>query len=345
MSIDMTQLHVADDSFWTAGNRALDPVVRKHGTSHFGVIVDAPREVNLAGRATLPVFTYYMGSFKQMVTRSYRNDSLLAVMDVDRNDLYICSASSHDEGEDPDPDDPPAKTEPIPDGYAAQMQTIELRERLELPWRPAHLILQAILLDLASPRVTSRLGGTSTQFKDPEVEKYLAAERAAVNPSAPFPVRSVDPNLSYRKTDASPELPAAPGISLRVDRVVAVEKDQPVLLHGAWRLPVMPEDLVKPANVEYNQSHGLLGPDGAPYGAVVRIHLLVVGAADGAPKVYPLALPVSTVTDGSASGYFTLDIAKLPGFPIADQTVFFYAFSRESASEQAIMGMLDRRQH
>lgn len=344
MSIDMTQLHVPDDSFWTAGNRALDPVVRKHGTSHFGVIVDAPREVNLASRTTLPVFTYYMGSFKQMASRSYRNDSVLAVMDVDRNELYVGSASSHDEGEDPDPDDPPAKTEPIPDGYAAQMQTLELRERLDLPWRPAHLILQAILLDLASPRVTTRLGGASTQFQDPEVEKFLAAERAAKNPVAPFPDRASDPRLTYRQSEASPELPAAAGIALRVDRVVAVTKDTPVLMHGAWRLPVLPEDLVKPANVEYNTAHGLQKADGVPYAAVVRIHLLAVGAADGAPKVYALALPVTEVTEGIASGYFSLDITKLPGFPIADQTVFFYGFARESASEQVILGMLDRRQ-
>lgn len=340
----MNALHLPDDAFWSEGNRAFDPVVRKHGTSHFGVIVDAPRRVDLAARKTLPVFLYYMGEFRQLVTRDLQKQGLVAVVDVERNALWITPARVQDAGEDPDPEAMEPPEEPIPDGYATEIQTLELRERLELAWKPARLISQAILLDLQSPRVETELVAGSGSFQDPEVAKFVAEERAAQNPPAPFPALAPgDRYPSYSRTPASPDLPEGNGIVLKVDRVITVDGNKPVLLQGAWRLPVRPEDLVKPANANYNRANGLLQSDGSPYAAVVRIHVLAVGVADDTPKVYSLTLPVSGVSGGLASGYFAVDLGKLPDFPIADQTVFFYGYSREFASAPAVMGMLDRR--
>jgi hypothetical protein len=344
MPIDMNALHLPDDAFWGEGNRAFDPVVRQHGTSHFGVVVDAPRRVDLAARKTLPVFLYYMGEFRELVTRDLQKQGLVTVMDVERNALWITPTRVQDAGEEPDPEEVAPPEEPVPDGYAAEIQTLELRERLSLAWKPARLILQAILLDLQSPRVETELAAGSSQFQDPEVEKFLAEERAARNPPPLFPAPAPEDRYpSYARTAASPEMPEGNGVALQVDRVVTVDSAKPVLLHGAWRLPVRPEDLVKPANAEYNRANGLLQPGGEPYAAVVRIHVLAVGVADDTPKIYSLAVPVAGVVDSQASGYFSVDLRKLPDFPIADQTVFFYAFSREYASAPAVMGMLDRR--
>jgi hypothetical protein len=350
MPIDMKELHVPDDSFWAAGTRSKDPVVRQHGRSYFGVIVDAPWVVNLTARSTLPVFIYYMGEYKQVVTRSFSEHGILAVMDVDQNKLRVCrSSKAAGTDEEPDPDfQVPRDDSPIMEGHSAEIETIDLRERLHLPWKPTTLMLQAILLDLASPRVTTRLVAGGSQFEDPEVRAFLERERAEKDPPAVVRGASALAYPTFRRMASSPELPAEGGIALNVERVVAVDDRKPVLLHGAFRVPLAPEDLVKPAHKEYNAAHGLIADDGLPFAAVAQIHLLTIGSADGDLNVYTLAAPVSSVTAGEkgpvGSGYFTIDLRTVPGLPFTDQTVFFYAFSRDQATGPAVMGVVDRRE-
>jgi hypothetical protein len=346
MSIDMKALHLPDESFWGKGDRILDPVIRQHGRSYFGVAIDAPAKVNLAERHTLPAFVYYMGSFQQMASRDLDKHGVIAVMDVDQNYLKVVRAGSQDGGEDPDPDAPkPPNLGIVSQGYGSSAQTVELRERLELPWKPARLILQAILLDLPSPRIETKLVSGASQFEDPEVQKFLAAERAALNPPAPFPsVTEGAAYPSFTKEDGSAELPVTMGISLKAQRVIPVDGKAPVVLHGAWRLPMMPEDIVKPDNKEYNRTSGLLQPDGTPYAAVATIHILVIGTSDGKPKVYRVSAPVRSVAPtGVAAGYFAIDLLKMPEFPAGDQTVFVHAFAREWAADPVTIGLLNRR--
>jgi len=344
MSIDIKALHLPDETFWGSSDRASDPVVRKYKTSHFGVFIDAPGEVHLKNKSTLPVFVYYMGEFKQLATRDFDNDALIVAMDVERNALSICSASSADAGEDPDPDWVPPPPGPIGNGYNASIRTIEVRERLEFPWKPGRFIFQIVLLDLVSPRVETRLIGSTSEFEDVEVEKFLEAERAAKNPPAPFPRQKSGAKFpSYEKADDSPEMPAEFGVSLAAQRVVPLDGNTPLLLHGAWRLPVQPEEMVKADRTEFNKANGLLTPGGTPYAAVATVHLLIVGTADNSPRIYALSLPVASTDEGAASGYFTVNLLDLPEMPVMDQTLFIYAYSREWAAEPVVIGVLDRR--
>ncbi|MFN0104972.1 MAG: hypothetical protein ACKV2U_23165 [Bryobacteraceae bacterium] len=334
MSIDISSVRLPDEAFWQSGaDHGRDPLVRKYKTSHFGVLVDAPREVAIAGQKTLPLFAYYMGTFAQVASRSFLDHGLLVAVDPDRNELYVADAEQDDGERIRVPNT--AKAEDMPTGWVAEIKDLDVRERIQLPWKPGRILLQVVLLDLPSNRVETKLNGGPSAFVDPEKEKFLAEERGRQNPPGPFPAL---PASAYAPTADSPAIPADPGIALRASRVVVVEGKAPVLLHGAFRLPVAPEETVKPNSGEYNKEHGLTG-----YAACLTIHLLVAGTGQQNPFQYRLRIPATNVNAGMATSHFTLDLSKLPDFPLSEQTVFLYAYAKEWATEPVTIGLIDRR--
>lgn len=348
MTADLSKYHLADDHFWGGAARPGDPLAAAFRGKYFGVLIDAPHEVVLSARPTLPVFAYYMGTFREMFTRSFVDQALIVAIDPEANELYVAPAADASEERIAVAD--PTRPEDLPNGNSVEAAEIELRGQLQIPWTPGPLIAQVVMLDLASNRVTIQRKAGSGAFRDDEKERFLAAERARRDPEGPYPLRRETSRFPlWERSDASPELPTGFGISFHAERVAVVENNKPLLLHGAWRLPIAGHEIVKPASEEHNAANHLLRAGGkTPFAACVSLYLLAVGSANANPFLYRLRLPViGPLADGAkgpeASGYFTVDLSQLPDFPLTDQSIIAYGYSKEWASTPITIGIVDRR--
>jgi hypothetical protein len=343
MTIDIPSVHLPEDAFWQTGDdHGRDPLPRKYKFSHFGVLVDAPREVVLATRSSLPLFVYFMGTYRQVMLHKFPQGAFLVVMDPDRNILRIAPFV------DPSGEDLPTSVsipdDQIPDGYLATFQALDIKERLRLPWEPGRILSEIVMSDLTSNRVETKLQAGPNVFVDVEKEKFLAGERGKINPPAPYP------DLLMTKQEESPDAPPVPeefGLVLKAPRVTVVDGKTSIFLRASWKLPVKPEELVKPENETYNKAHGLLKIDGfTPLAACVTIHVLIVGSFSQVPQHYQFHLPVATLATGpenpTSTGSFNIDLTKLRNFPLLDQTLFVHAYAKEWAAEPVMIGVVNR---
>lgn len=342
MSIEIESLRLPDSAFWESDSRdpGLDPLPNQYETELFGILIDGPREVSIENKSTLPLFAYYMGSYKQVVTRDFPHAASMVAVDPDRNQIYVAPLAGKS-------DEPPPPRESVPDseipeGYVTTFSEKDLRKAIELPWKSGRIISQVILLDLYSNRIETKLVQGSGAFHDVEKEKFLAAERAQKDPSAPFPPMP----SSILSTVWSGEIPSMePGIKLAAPRVFAWDERRSLQMEVAWKLPVLPEEMVKPGHHEYNRLHQLLQPDGkTPFSACISLHLVVFGSEEKGPEMYTLRLPVSKLVQDEGKtfggGKCQVNLSKLPGFPRKDQTLFIYAFAQQWSSEPVSIGIV-----
>jgi len=346
MNIDISPVKLPDTTFWATGphDPGLDPIPAKFKTSYFGIVIDGPKAVPIKERATLPVFAYYMGTYRETATRDFPHSAQVVSIDPVRNQIYVAPFVRQRGETILSPERAPEAD--LPEGYLMTFQSFDVRARVELPWSPGRVITQVILLDLASNRIETKLEGGVGAFVDAEKEKFLEEERAKSDPPAPFPAKQLSASAMHLKLPAIPE---QMGVTLSAPRVAVVEGNKPLPLTGAWRLPVFPEELVKPARAEVNKTRGLMQPDGVtPYAACMTIHLVAVCSSEPTPFVYTLQIPVAEISKPNgqqvAKGTFSIDLRQLPQFPVTDQTVVLYAYAKEWASEAAVLGIIDRKQ-
>lgn len=341
MTNEIESVRLPDAAFWDAASsdRGLDPIVKKFKTSYFGILIDGPREVQLQSRETVPLFAYYMGTYKQSASRPFPRKAVIVAIEPEQNQIFAVPLVR--KKDDADPNEETVPEAELPAGYLMTFQAADLRRSLKLPWAAGRVVSQVLLMDLHSNRLETKLVAGSGTFSDPEKEKFLAEERAKKNPPGPFPAVSA-------ATAGAPPIPEGMGIVLSAPRVMVLEKQGRLELSGAWRLPVLPEELVKPAHEEYNKANGLMQKEGGAYAACVGLHLVVLNSEEEVPNLYTLRLPVAKVemVDGKsvASGKFTVDLLQLPDFPVGEETLFIYAYGKEWASEPATIGVVDRRQ-
>jgi hypothetical protein len=343
MKIDVSPYRLPDSAFWQPdADRGLDPLPTKYGFTYFGVLIDAPRQVVLPTNDTLPLFAYYLGSYAQVATHDFPRGAFLAVVDPDRNTLRV-AAFMEASGE----DIPVLETTPVedlPKGFLTTFQELDVRGRIGLAWQPGRVISEILLNDLTSNRVETKLSASANQFVDIEKEKFLAAERAKLNPPGPFP--DLLPAKAEETPDALP-FPETFGLALAAPRVTVINAKESIFLRGSWNLPVFPEELVKPENETYNKAHGLLKLDGfTPLVACITIHVLIVGSRSGTPIQYQFNLPVTKLATGpenpTSTGSFNIDLTKLRNFPLLDQTLFVHAYAKEWAAEPVMIGVVNR---
>jgi len=317
MNIDISPIKLPDTTFWATGPRdpGLDPIPAKFKTSHFGIVIDGPKAVPIKERATLPVFAYYMGTYRETATRDFPHSAQVVSVDPDRNKIYVAPFVQQRGETILSPERAPEVD--LPEGYLMTFQRFDVRARVELPWSPSRVITQVILLDLASNRIETELGAGVGAFVDREKEKFLEEERAKSDPPAPFPAKQLSASAIQLKP---PSIPEQMGVTLSVPRVAVVEGgDKPLPLTGAWRLPVFPEELVKPVRAHVNKTRGLMQPDGVtPYAACMAIHLVAVGSSEPTPFVYTLQIPVAEISKHNgqqvATGTFSIDLRNYRNF-------------------------------
>lgn len=309
-------LELDDAAFWADPSASVSALTGKLANAGFdGVLLGAPRVVPLSERATLPLVALRAGTCRQVYEVSMQEHAQVLLMDLRANRLSVAQALDTDDTERPGPDD-------VDDGYTAELHLLELRELLELPWKPNAFLVWVLLRERLSAPVRVELvrGG----FRDEEVERFIEAQRRLARRPLPISPAPGDPLPCYLARADSPALPDAPGIAITVPRILVLDADVRCVLTAAFRLPIEPhEQCAAPIDAAL--------PDSAPT-AVVRVTLLVVGAQDGRQALVeiqaPSYAPVEQTEDGLiASGYFAFDLLDRLGR--VPQTYFVYAFSRE----------------
>jgi hypothetical protein len=345
--MDLTPYKLPDDLFWTTTNRSSDPMPMRLLGQYNGVLVGAPAVVPIDLRKTLPAAIYYLGPVRQVASVKWDDHGIITAMDLQQNRLYAMQAreliTESDAIKSPRPN-----LDQLPKGSMANVRSMDLRQFLKLPWEPTRFLLTAMLRDQVSNRAEVKLRRSESAYQDPEVAKYLEAERARMNPPPPAPPAGVSlPN--YHRMQESPEIPEGPGIRMVQARVADLGRSARVPLYGSFLLPALPQEVVKQGYVEPRPVARDNRPAEARPLAVIGITLLITGADDGSLFVVPMHVPASSRAAGDdgrtvVTGYFALDLQSV-GMNTTNQTYFIYAFSGESMAGPLACALVGRRQH
>jgi hypothetical protein len=309
------------EEFWSDPFRTdlqLSRRLRRQGFS--GVQIDAPAFVAIDRRQSLPVVACRFGMYKDVWDVPYEQHALITAVDLDDN--FVHAARAFNSEYEPLPRPSADRREP-PEGFSSKLYLLELRELFGLSWHPDGYLVTAILRERVSNRVEVRLDRSPSAYRDEEVERFLEAKRAELEPEVhPEPGRPIP---SYEPGEGVPPVPEEPGIRLAADRVTALTKEARCILRGSYRLTVLPQEIVK----RPRSSNGGSRPRVT---AAPAITLLVTGTDGAMPALLRLNVPSSDPVEPGVeapvvTGSFTIDLLQLRGMPRRPQTYLIYAFS------------------
>ncbi len=325
MATDDDNFGLADADFWSDPLQSVDAVAERLWDLDREVIeLAAPRRVPIDQRSTLPIGIVRAGTYRELWQLDFHRTAVVAAMNLDHNTLYLSSVQT-EELEEPSK---PVDLDKAPKGQSTDTATLDLREAMSLPWVPSTYALRVLLRDKVSNTARVELGKSPAAYHDPEVERFVQAQTA----EAPSPVvqpTAREPLLpSYRRRQDSPPVPEARGVAINLERVVVKTTSAECILRGAFRLPVLPHERVRPTK----RAPGEPAPDfpvRLPT-AVVGVTLVVV--AGDAPHVASMRLDVPSwdplVGDTpEVTGHFAIDLMQTPLLGVVPQTYFLYVFS------------------
>jgi hypothetical protein len=217
-----------------------------------------------------------------------------------------------------------------PTAMLGEGHTFDLAALLRLPAARREYLVTAILLDKVSNRSRMKVV-ESGGYQDPAVDGFLRERLAGRLPLPEVMPAEAEPLPSYRPADESPPIPESPGLVLSIPRVSALAPDEPCIVRGSFRLPVLSHQKVKPPEPE----KGRPPPPPPEDKARIPISLLLTGSVDHAPKVLKLVAPcyeplVESEGKAFATGHFAFDLYKAPDLSISPQTYFIYGFAGEA---------------
>ncbi|HEY3818179.1 MAG TPA: hypothetical protein VGL81_13460 [Polyangiaceae bacterium] len=320
---DSIHLNIDDAAFWSdpwvnLGERVTQLVLEGTPALAFA----APGRVDLRHRDTLPVAVLYVAPRKDTYEFRFENIALVAATRLEDGATFVgrpfeWAAFARIEGE-------------PPPGFVGAKHTAELRQALDLPWRPATYQVWLLFRDQQTKPVRVSVEHTAS-FEDPEVKKFLEAA-ALPEPAPPWPAQA-DPFPTFRPTAGSPPLPER-GIALAADRVVVVKKGAVAAVRGSFRLPVARLNVVRHPE----------GPGPHPT-AIVRVTLVITGSEEVGPLVIPLRVPTfdpipKDAADALVTGHFAVDLNAWPDKLGAGQTLFVRAFAAGETAGPALMGLV-----
>ncbi len=337
-SMDLTPYKLPDEAFWSSSQRGSDRMATELVGRHEGLLMAAPSKVFIDQRQTLPVAVHQLGPIRELARLPFKTAGMVVGMNVDTNRLSVATSRDLERDDDALPSRPvdPAK---LPNGNMSSTDALELRAAMNLPWKPGQHVFTALLRGQASNRVTVDLCKSPSCFVDPEVVKYLDAERARQQAPdvSPRPGKTLP---TYRRQPDSLAAPAQPGLVLEVQRLSDTLAQQPWLLKGAFHLKPTPEEWVKPG---WNDAYYLAHPEDPRPIAVVTVWLLLVGANDGGAQVLSLQVPSWDRAGPACTGQFSLDLRALRLAPKDAQTYFLYAFSGSSMAGPLPTALINER--
>ncbi len=323
------ELGLTSDDYWKEPEVGM-PVFRRLRDSDFlGLKIGAPSAITTDVHKTAPLLLYRAGTYRDLIELEYSEHALVTIVALDRNRLFVTYAANRDQRAPGTPQDPATAQE----GYTATSELNDLFKDNNLPAQPGSYLVCAVMRDRVSNRLRVAVKRSAASYDDPEVKKLLRSERRKLQAPAVSPAPGVGAALpAYGETAGAPPLPELPGLALVGDpssRAVILREGATCVLRGAFRVAAQPEELVKPGELPW------LAKDAPRPTAVVRLHLLVVGADRPSPTILTLDLPSTDAVDPEAeapvvTGQFAIDLLRLPKMPRAAKTYFVYAFCGEA---------------
>ncbi|MBV1858259.1 MAG: hypothetical protein KUG77_07595 [Nannocystaceae bacterium] len=351
--MDNGRFGLSDHDFWHEPYKNADVLVEQGiDTEDTTLQLDAPREVSVDQRSTLPFAALYVRTLNEAAQLDAVRALLLVVVRHEDNALFVGPALRKDKR----PAGGKATNPPKP-GLKGSFYVADAASQLGIPWSRGTYTLRALIRERHSNPCQTQIGALSTDFRDDAVEAYVEARREEHDASPPqsvwppLPVirgaigrvldGGIDPFPNYRKREGSPELPEGAGIRFAVDRVAEPGEGRRCVLRGSFRLPAT--DLER---VPFDPATGRPVEVGAPGAtAVVKIHLVGTGTRVVGPMVLPLRVPSFDPLGppgGFVTGFFNIDLFAVTGVQQSPGTYFFTVFSRDQSFGPVPLGIPPR---
>lgn len=295
--LDLTEReYFADDTafLWSRKVRLLD-------TAFEGVAINAPRSIDTALRTKLPVVMGVRMLGPRATSVPEMEHGLLCATNLDTGQVRLGRAYYDAKAAEFGEDEPSGKERY--EGDSAQVRMYDAKERLQLGWKPATLVLGFLCYDWVSNLVTVDLTGPGP--REPGVPAPIRPEPNLAAPEKKRLFGKAKPNLPcFRSTAISPPPPAA-GLAVRVDEGAFTEGAL-LPLSGAFTVAARPRHLLaKPV------THAYAGAGAATAVAVVPVTMVVLRLADRSPRRIEWGVPVygaGAVAPGAPlTGFFSID--------------------------------------
>lgn len=297
-------------------------------------VLRAPDRVDLSREASLPLLAFTANRTDAGLPLKRRG--VIVATRLESNTAHAALWSEWKDRTDIAPNAPPDPDEPV--GFEAEPLFADARERLpDLPWRPAHLVVRAVVGD----RVTDAARVELTQgavADDPEVRDYLermgAQERAPTPALYPFP-------MDAQRDELTPEVPIDRGIALAIPRASLTRKGDYLVLRGAYNLPINPDEVIAATAPD------AFDAEGNRIVARVVITLLIVGHDSPGPSLITLRVEPRVFANPHAdgrmgvAGIFRCELLAHPAMPRVLQRYSLYALSGEQFAGPAPFTLLN----
>lgn len=354
----MTALSIPEADFWTEPRRTqLEVADRLLDGGFLGLLVDAPRTVDLDRHGELPLVVARAATHAERRGPPFDERALLVAVRLPSNQTFVAPAFELKESAPRPPRDGPP-----PKGVHVRIEDLDVRERLPgMPWRPGEVVTRVIYRDQVSNAARTTLARGAAPGDDPAAASFVAAQPAAW-PQPVWPPAG----MRLEAAAGDPELPAAPGLALAVDRtaVIPLRGEAACTLRLAARVPFRARYLVRPGPATAPEAEPEAPRDGLSEPqekalraaalreaqaralglvwqdvldpaatAVVPVTVVAVAADHAGALVFPLQVPVHTPLDPAAPPEtlalrMAVDLLELPsGHKLAGGTSFIYAFS------------------
>jgi hypothetical protein len=308
-----------------------------------GILLIAPEKVALDRDVALPVMGFDVYESQSRGGAGFSENAVAIVTRLEDGETHAAMVYT------PKDDQPPPKrvVPPIAATVVGRFSS-DLKEQIpDLPWRPGTLAVSVLMLEQRSNPAHVLLSPGAVADADPAVAAYLAQARGPAQPAdliwPPLPLRGGGNTAaaggypSYAAEAGTPAVPAGLGVELAIERVVVHRPGQPCVLRGAYRLPVLPRNVVGPGG------GGKVGDASAT--AVARINLVLIGNLDPGPYLLPLRVPAHEPVNGVAAapvatGSFNIDLFALRAMPRIPQTYNIWAISGDTISGPVPLGLV-----
>ena len=353
------QLNWGDQAFWAAPGSQDEAVLEALDEVELDqILLDGPRRCLLGERATLPLAVVNQASLVDNACYPLEAKGLLVAVRLESGAAHV--GLSH-------PRRDSYVAEPLPDtsgmldGSSTQVDTLEARARLELPWKAGTYLLRVLLHGRQSNSVRVELA--EHPIDDPAVRAFLEAQRKPIYPAPiwpPLPREPLDPDAPllpnpYRPDSASLPLPEGSGLVVETERVVLTSRGHTLPLRGSFRLPVASRHWVRPDPIagDHEQAQAARAASGwrevgdPQATAIVPITLVLTGSVDAEPITLHLRVPSYDPVPLSAqdepatlTGHFALDLRDLTSLLTRPQTYAVWALGGEHLSPCVKMALV-----
>lgn len=276
-----------------------------------GIWITGPSSLPAASNSSLTITGWDFYS-AQARGRRYLDDSgIIVATHVESRETL---AATVDELKEPVKGASEPDTRPLPPADIVKPFQVRVRERLEsMQWRPGTYLIDVLLDSQSSNRLRIVVPGDGKRAPAPA--KGL---RPPVSANAKYP--------NFRKSGASPALPAGLGITLSTPPEIVYKPGSSWALNGSYRLPIPAAFINAPESGDAKAT------------AVVPITLIITGSSLTGPFVVPLRVPAFQqiergAAEATVTGYFAIDLFALEETSKVPQTFTVWAYSGSERSQ------------